>query len=299
MDFGVVTIGGSDIDFSYAAADNTVLVDGSYTPNPAAQLATGADASYTNQFVNNSQTADGAAALANGETVPNTSITLPPMLGDTTSAVAMGGGPVAPPVTPVVAPVVALAEFKPPQPKPLVVTVKKGDSLSAIAARYDLSWQDLYKVAANKKVVGGDPNLIHPGQELKIPGEFVEPTEAEIAAARAAFDAAAAETAAASPAASPAAAITAEATPVVNGGGTGIYMPGADVNLLQTQLFDINKKLADGQRLAQEFRTQLSYAQSDESKATITQSLQQQLDDNQSLEEIRSYLLLQLAPYEV
>lgn len=50
-------------------------------------------------------------------------------------------------------------------------TVKPGDSLSAIAARYpqqSITWQSIY--GANKGVIGGNPNLIHPGQKLLIRG---------------------------------------------------------------------------------------------------------------------------------
>ena len=45
--------------------------------------------------------------------------------------------------------------------------VKKGDCLSTIAKRHGMTWQELYK--ANKKAVGSNPNLIHPGLKLVIP----------------------------------------------------------------------------------------------------------------------------------
>ncbi|MFE2412386.1 transglycosylase family protein [Kitasatospora sp. NPDC059408] len=45
-------------------------------------------------------------------------------------------------------------------------TVKSGDTLSAIAAAQGLDWHDLYK--NNAKVVGGNPDLIFPGQVLSI-----------------------------------------------------------------------------------------------------------------------------------
>ncbi|MER5543830.1 transglycosylase family protein [Streptomyces sp. NPDC002589] len=45
-------------------------------------------------------------------------------------------------------------------------TVREGDTLSAIAARHGISWQRIY--AANKKVIGDDPNLILPGQRLAL-----------------------------------------------------------------------------------------------------------------------------------
>lgn len=45
-------------------------------------------------------------------------------------------------------------------------TVLEGDTLSKIAARHGTTWQRIY--AANKAVIGGDPNLIVPGQHLTI-----------------------------------------------------------------------------------------------------------------------------------
>ena len=45
-------------------------------------------------------------------------------------------------------------------------TVKSGDTLSGIAAKYGMSWQELY--AKNKFVIGNNPNLIKPGQVLTI-----------------------------------------------------------------------------------------------------------------------------------
>ncbi|ELP63115.1 transglycosylase family protein [Streptomyces turgidiscabies] len=43
-------------------------------------------------------------------------------------------------------------------------TVRVGDTLSGIAARYTTTWQHLY--AANKAVIGDSPDLIVPGQKL-------------------------------------------------------------------------------------------------------------------------------------
>ena len=63
---------------------------------------------------------------------------------------------------------------KPPASAPVTAkrtyTVKKGDSLSKIAKELygDASkWQQIYE--ANKDLIGGNPNLIQPGQELTIP----------------------------------------------------------------------------------------------------------------------------------
>ncbi len=56
----------------------------------------------------------------------------------------------------------------PPAPQPRTYTVKPGDTLSGIAAALGLTgWQTLYE--ANREVIGGDPNLIFPGQVLVIP----------------------------------------------------------------------------------------------------------------------------------
>ncbi|MGW0971460.1 transglycosylase family protein [Streptomyces sp. NPDC002516] len=45
-------------------------------------------------------------------------------------------------------------------------TVREGDTLSVIAARHGTTWRKIY--AANKSVIGGDPDLIVPGQRLDI-----------------------------------------------------------------------------------------------------------------------------------
>ena len=45
-------------------------------------------------------------------------------------------------------------------------TVKKGDILSGIAAKYGMTWQQIY--ARNKFVIGNNPNIIKPGQVLVI-----------------------------------------------------------------------------------------------------------------------------------
>ena len=48
----------------------------------------------------------------------------------------------------------------------ITYTVKSGDTLSEIAAKYNMSWKELY--AKNKFVIGNNPNLIKPGQVLTI-----------------------------------------------------------------------------------------------------------------------------------
>jgi LysM repeat protein len=57
----------------------------------------------------------------------------------------------------------------PPPPAAATYTVRPGDSLSKIAARYPspaITWQSIY--AANRGVIGPNPGLIRPGQVLVI-----------------------------------------------------------------------------------------------------------------------------------
>lgn len=56
----------------------------------------------------------------------------------------------------------------PPKKTSQYYTVKSGDTLSGIASRtgYKGGWQALY--AANRSVVGSNPNVIHPGLRLKV-----------------------------------------------------------------------------------------------------------------------------------
>jgi hypothetical protein len=50
---------------------------------------------------------------------------------------------------------------------PADIVVRAGDSLSGIAARYHIEWPGLYE--ANRSVIGGNPNLLVPGEHLRIP----------------------------------------------------------------------------------------------------------------------------------
>ena len=45
-------------------------------------------------------------------------------------------------------------------------TVESGDSLSKIGAKYGVSWKAIFD--ANRDIIS-NPDMIHPGQELKIP----------------------------------------------------------------------------------------------------------------------------------
>ena len=55
-----------------------------------------------------------------------------------------------------------------PKPLPAVIkyTVKRGDNLSSIGAKYGMSWQTLYN--KNRAVIGSNPNQIKVGQVLII-----------------------------------------------------------------------------------------------------------------------------------
>ncbi|MEU1574720.1 transglycosylase family protein [Streptomyces collinus] len=82
---------------------------------------------------------------------------------------ASGGAPAADPVT-------APAPAKPPKAPTRSTehadrgssrgdyTVRRGDTLSGVAARHGTTWQRLY--AANKAAIGGDPDVIVPGLRL-------------------------------------------------------------------------------------------------------------------------------------
>ena len=48
----------------------------------------------------------------------------------------------------------------------ITYTVKKGDTLSSIASKYNTTWQKIYE--KNKSAIGSNPNLIHAGLKLKI-----------------------------------------------------------------------------------------------------------------------------------
>ncbi|MFE5188660.1 transglycosylase SLT domain-containing protein [Streptomyces sp. NPDC056628] len=63
-------------------------------------------------------------------------------------------------------------------------TTKKGDTLYGIADRYDAQggWRQLYK--DNRKAIGDDPRLIHPGVDLKVRStKKAEPSKASTASA--------------------------------------------------------------------------------------------------------------------
>lgn len=50
--------------------------------------------------------------------------------------------------------------------KPAKYIVKKGDTLSKIASKYNTTWQNIYE--KNKNIIGKNPNKIYPGQVLII-----------------------------------------------------------------------------------------------------------------------------------
>src|ERR1700728_4214333 len=50
---------------------------------------------------------------------------------------------------------------------PAEIVVRRGDSLSGIAARNRVEWPGLYE--ANRAVIGENPTLLNPGERLRIP----------------------------------------------------------------------------------------------------------------------------------
>lgn len=57
-----------------------------------------------------------------------------------------------------------------PSASTVTYTVKSGDSLTSIAAKYNISWQSLYN--ANTNVIGSNPANLRIGQVLTIPNVF-------------------------------------------------------------------------------------------------------------------------------
>lgn len=55
---------------------------------------------------------------------------------------------------------------EPPAPSAGTYTVASGDTLGEIAAEHGMSWQRLYEI--NRSVIGGNPNVIYPGQVLSL-----------------------------------------------------------------------------------------------------------------------------------
>ena len=82
-----------------------------------------------------------------------------------------GTGPGLAPSVPTTGPgVVPVSQPAPQGQQQELYTVAKGDSLSKIAKRLlgnANDWRQIYE--ANRDVIGGNPDLIKPGQKLKIP----------------------------------------------------------------------------------------------------------------------------------
>lgn len=109
---------------------------------------------------------------------PNQGCTTPPPVAGLANGIDAGGSATAPKVPPPDRPV-----SKPPSrqhrkaDEPQVVVVRAGDTLWDIAARalpgepspeaIAAAWPRWY--AANRAVIGADPNVIHPGQHLRAP----------------------------------------------------------------------------------------------------------------------------------
>ena len=53
-----------------------------------------------------------------------------------------------------------------PSAQPQTYTVVSGDTLSGIASKYGTTWQTIYN--NNRDIIGSNPNLIKPGQILKV-----------------------------------------------------------------------------------------------------------------------------------
>ena len=77
--------------------------------------------------------------------------------------------PTPPPPAPLAGTTAQAASMQPPAAAPVTYTVKPGDDLSSIAAWFALrGFQGLFE--ANRAVIGNDPDLILPGQQITITG---------------------------------------------------------------------------------------------------------------------------------
>ena len=56
-------------------------------------------------------------------------------------------------------------------PSTITYTVQSGDTLWSIADKYNTTWQRIYEL--NRDVIGDNPNLIYPGQVLRIPSDDI------------------------------------------------------------------------------------------------------------------------------
>jgi len=85
------------------------------------------------------------------------------------------GAPILPPA------VVPPPPPPPPKPGPSAVehTIASGETLSGIAARHGMTWQELYAfdggtgVPNRERLRSGDPDLIFPGEVILVPGPSV------------------------------------------------------------------------------------------------------------------------------
>lgn len=53
-----------------------------------------------------------------------------------------------------------------PRPAPRPHVVKHGETLSAIAEKYGMTWRELHKL--NREEIGTNPNILYPGQKLRL-----------------------------------------------------------------------------------------------------------------------------------
>lgn len=154
--------------FGMAPAFGSGVVGGSWSPEPVGN----------NQILYGHYSSSGALALPQafygqqGTTFPAPALTTPTTVAGGATAPATPAAPAAAATTTPKPATTAKkpadkpdADAKPAEKK--TVTVKAGDTLSEIARRNGTTWQKLYE--ANKGVIGSNPNVIRPGQTLKIP----------------------------------------------------------------------------------------------------------------------------------
>lgn len=148
----------------YAPGSSQVLY-GHYAPTGGTQSLTGAELALNGQTAPPGSGPSTTAGGAPGKAAPGKEAA-----GKAAADKSGGGDKPAPKAKPTAdKPAATTAPKKPAVSKPIAktVTVKSGDSLSAIGAAKGVAWREIYKL--NKDVIGSNPNMILPGQVLKLP----------------------------------------------------------------------------------------------------------------------------------
>lgn len=107
-------------------------------------------------------------ATGHGTAHPHATASASQTVTQTPSQAAPAPAKTVPPKAAKPAPAKPSAQLRPALPRTAVTTytVRAGDTLWSIARAHHTTWQKLW--SANRAVIGGNPNLIYPGQQLRM-----------------------------------------------------------------------------------------------------------------------------------